>query len=195
MTVGMTVTKKVMTGYQRFGQLKAVMCDIRLEVVTALYILHTGYIVKPIDFGLKSISGIQILSCLDDVAGTPLGVFCQGNAPIVTDAQAGSSTTSFSLPDLSTVATDWPNGYVGQDVLVYDSTAPTVPEYGKIISDDSALPSVVVIDRALSFTPAAGDKVVLPNMSSIRCYTANGTEFVLGAHATVLDIRAIVFGN
>ena len=194
MTTGVTVVKKVMTGYQRFGQMKAVMCDIHLAT-TALYILHSGYLVKPIDFGLQSISGIQILSALDDVAATPLGIFAWGNAPMVADAQGGASTTSISLSDLSTVAADYASGYVGQPINVYDSTAPLVAEYAEVLTDDSALPSVCTLDRALSFTPAAGDKVVFPKLHSIRCYTANGTEFVLGAHATAIDIRAIVFGS
>jgi len=197
MSLGITVTKKIKEGYQHFGQFRAVLCDINIST-SAYYILHTGFIVKPIDFGLKSIVGIHILNAVYDLASTPLGYKVNGNSPITSDAQTDGAPTTLriALSDLSGLAaTDYPNGYVGQDINAYDAADPFVASYAKIISDDSAAPSICVPDRVFTFTPAAGDRVVLPNMHAIRCFEPGGTEEALGTPGAAYDIRALVLGN
>lgn len=56
MTTGVTVTKGVREGYQKFGQFRAVICDIEITTA-ATYTTNKGVLVAPADFGLQSIAG------------------------------------------------------------------------------------------------------------------------------------------
>jgi hypothetical protein len=88
--------------------------------------------------------------------------------PLSTTVLAAVSTSSFTLTDGSASA----SAYVGMLVKVTDAHAATLPETRRIITY-AVTTKTVTVDRAFSFTPTAGDTVVIGGYGNVSAVDSN----------------------